>query len=330
MGTRNSNGYGTISKLKGNRSRPYMIRITVYDEDGIGSQKIIGYGRTKEEANTILAEYHNIHFDVDREKVTLQDVFDRWLEVADMSRNSLIALKSAYKHIKHLSNIKYIDLKPYDIQRAINLCPKSAATKQQIKKLWYHLDRFAYANDIISKMSYMVLTAPALGESSRTIFTDKEIEKLWDNKDIEMSRIALIYLYSGFRLNEILQMPKENIKDGCFKGGLKTKAGKNRIVPIHPKIKPFVDDFIGYGRATFLPYASQSTIFHPWKRFMSDMGMDHVVHECRHTFETRLNNAGANQKCIDMLMGHSSGNIGTKVYTHKTIDQLKETILLLN
>lgn len=42
MAKRNPNGYGSITKLKGNRLRPFMIRITVYDADGKGKQKAIG------------------------------------------------------------------------------------------------------------------------------------------------------------------------------------------------------------------------------------------------------------------------------------------------
>ena len=52
-------------------------------------------------------------------------------------------------------------------------------------------------------------------------------------------------------------------------------------------------------------------------------------HEARHTFETMLDNAQGNRKCIDMLMGHKSRDIGNRVYNHKTLDQLRETILLL-
>ena len=52
-------------------------------------------------------------------------------------------------------------------------------------------------------------------------------------------------------------------------------------------------------------------------------------HEARHTFETLLDNAGGNRKCIDMLMGHKSTDTGNRVYNHKTLDQLRETIALL-
>ena len=37
--------------------------------------------------------------------------------------------------------------------------------------------------------------------------------------------------------------------------------------------------------------------------------------------------AGANKKCIDLMMGHKSKDVGERVYTHKTIDELRDAIL---
>ena len=62
---------------------------------------------------------------------------------------------------------------------------------------------------------------------------------------------------------------------------------------------------------------------------MEMLGINKTPHEARHTFETLLDNAGGNRKCIDLLMGHSSRDIGNRVYNHKTLEQLRETILLL-
>ena len=57
--------------------------------------------------------------------------------------------------------------------------------------------------------------------------------------------------------------------------------------------------------------------------------MSHVPHECRHTFETRLDSAGANWKCIDLLMGHVSKDTGNRVYNHKIFDELTATVELI-
>ena len=62
---------------------------------------------------------------------------------------------------------------------------------------------------------------------------------------------------------------------------------------------------------------------------MQQFNMHHTSHECRHTVRSELYNKGRNEVCIDLLMGHKSQGTGERVYTHKTIAQLKETIDLL-
>ena len=62
---------------------------------------------------------------------------------------------------------------------------------------------------------------------------------------------------------------------------------------------------------------------------MGKLQMEHTPHECRHTFRTRLDRAGANQKCCDLLMGHVSKDTGNRVYNHKTLDELKAAVELV-
>jgi len=47
-------------------------------------------------------------------------------------------------------------------------------------------------------------------------------------------------------------------------------------------------------------------------------------------FRSRLDLAGANKRGIDLIMGHKSKDVGERVYTHKTIKELREAIELLD
>ena len=46
MGRRNPNGYGCVTKLKGHRSRPWVAKVTIYDEEGHAKQSPIGYAES--------------------------------------------------------------------------------------------------------------------------------------------------------------------------------------------------------------------------------------------------------------------------------------------
>lgn len=67
-----------------------------------------------------------------------------------------------------------------------------------------------------------------------------------------------------------------------------------------------------------------------WSEIMERLNLNHTPHECRHTFESRLDSAGGNRRCIDLLMGHVSKDTGNRVYNHKTLDELSATVELLN
>ena len=67
-----------------------------------------------------------------------------------------------------------------------------------------------------------------------------------------------------------------------------------------------------------------------WKPMMEHLNMNHTPHECRHTFESVLDSKGANRKCIDLMMGHVSKDVGNRVYNHKTLEELKTAIELLD
>lgn len=337
MGKRNPNGYGCVTKLKGNRSRPWCVKVTVYDEEGNAKQTPIGYAETEASANILLAEYNNNPWDIDREKVTLAILYQRWckLKLPKLGKANQYALQSAFKHCSKYYGVKYRSLRSYQMQDCIDNCGCGYATQGAIKNLWGHLDRFAFEIDLIDKMYSQLTSAQPIPETSRTPFKDKQIEKLWEIKDEPWVNSVLIFIYTGFRLNELLGMKTEQINtdEWYFQGGLKSASGKGRIVPVHERIKPLVQELVDQGNTYLLTYQGKkfavNTYYKFWNEIMKKIDTDKTPHEARHTFETNLDNAKGNRKCIDMLMGHKSKDVGNRVYNHKTIQQLRDTVALL-
>lgn len=330
---RNPNGYGTVAKLSGNRRRPYIVKKTVgWNEKGQPIYDIIGYAETREAGNILLAEYNRNPWDVDRAKITLEQLFALWKEkkMPKLGKSNQKSLRMAYRYCCPLGKHPYRQIRSYQMQETIDHCGKSYATQAAIKNLWGHLDRFALEMDIISRCYSELLTSATAPDTSRLPFTREEIRILWEHQGEPWVDTVLILIYSGWRISEFLGLKREDIdlQAGTMKGGVKTKAGKNRIVPIHPKIRPLVEARLADG-GTHLIRCAEWQYRNHWAEVMKRLKMTHTPHECRHTFETLLDSAGGNRKCIDLLMGHTSKDTGNRVYNHKTLDELRATIELM-
>ena len=339
MGKRNPNGYGCVTKLSGKRSRPWMVKVTVYDENGNGKQVPVDYAETEEEGNIILAQYNDNPWNIDRKRVTLLELYRRWeqIKLPKLGISNQGSMKSAFNHCQKYYGMKYRNIKAGHMQASIDDCGRGYSTQGAIKTLWGHLDKFAFEQDIISKMYSQVITAPPAPETSRTPFTPEQVNALWELSDDEWVGTVLIFIYTGFRFQELLGMRREwvNTSEWYFQNGSKTDAGKGRIVPIHPRIQPLVLHWLDKGGAYLFPSPKGRKIYDKkyydiWKEIMLKIDAEgKTPHEARHTFETELDNKKANRKCIDLLMGHKSKDVGNRVYNHKTIEQLRETVNLL-
>jgi len=321
------NRYGTVTKLSGNRRKPWIIK-----EGASGKQKTIGYAATKEEGLILLAQYNKTPWDIEQDKITLQELFDLWMEkrAPKLGKANRSSLKSAYKHCSGLAKLKYNQIKPYQMQDCIDSCGRSYSTQGAIKNLWGHLDRLAMELDIVQKCCSDLLTSDPIPETTKKIFTDEEVSRLWANCALPWVDSVLFFLYTGFRISEMLNLKTVNVslENQTMIGGTKTAAGKNRLIPIHSKIRNIVQARFEASKAGYLfeyqgKYIMQAQYREIWGHIMDTLQMCHTPHECRHTFRSRLDSAGANKVCIDRLMGHKSKETGERVYTHKNIEELR-------
>lgn len=327
------NNYGSISKLSGKRRKPYIVRKST----GSGGCAIIGYAESREEGLAMLAAYNANPWDIDKAKITLQGLFDLWKEkkAPKLGKSNRASLTSVFNYCAPLADVPFKQIKAYQMQDTIDTCGKSPSTQGAIKNLWGHLDRFALELDISSSRYSELLTSEPIPETSRLPFTSEEIARLWEHQTDPWVDTVLIFIYSGWRISELLALAPVDIdlEAGTMKGGTKTKAGKGRIVPIHTKIRGFIEARLASNPPRLISHkgkpVSTTTYRALWADIMDKLEMQHTPHECRHTFETLLDAAGGNRRCIDLLMGHVSKDTGNRVYNHKTIDELKATVELI-
>ena len=142
------------------------------------------------------------------------------------------------------------------MQETIDGCGKGYSTQAAIKNLWGHLDRFALEMDIITRCYSDLLTSDPIPPTTRLPFSKEEIKKVWEHQKEPWVDTVLILLYSGWRISELLNLKPEdiNLQAGTMKGGTKTKAGKDRVVPIHSKIRPLVESRLAEGGPRLISY----------------------------------------------------------------------------
>ena len=149
--------------------------------------------------------------------------------------------------------------------------------------------------------------------------------------------MILIHIYSGWRPQElaVLKVEDVNLEEGVMIGGMKTDAGKGRRVPIHPLIKDLLVNRIEDAKKlksdlVFNDIESQTGIEMTYDKYrrrftkaMMYLQMTHRPHESRHIFVTIAKSNNMNEYILKLIVGHSITDITEKVYTHRTMEQLK-------
>lgn len=65
------------------------------------------------------------------------------------------------------------------------------------------------------------------------------------------------------------------------------------------------------------------------KHLLIKLKMKHTTHDTRHTFRSELDRLNVKEKIIDLILGYKSSEIGKRVYTHKTIEELEKAVNLV-
>ena len=335
---RNPNGYGSVVKLSGNRRKPYAVRKTTgYDDRAYPIYSIIGYYQTRKEALMALSEYNHDPYDIELSKATFSEVYELWSKVYFEKMKPALqqSYRAAYKHCSSIYDMSYKSLRKMHMQSCIDSCTRGYSTKANIKLLFSQLDKFAFDNDIISKCYSANLNVGEKEESTKhSVFTDDEVVALSKLRGQPYVDETLFMLYTGCRVSEMLQLKcsEVHIEEKYCIGGLKTKYSKNRTIPLHEELIPIVKDHLSDQNYLFYYKPDQETksfstaYIAKWADAMKNYGFNHLTHDCRHTVRSKLDSAGANKVAIDRIMGHSSNSVGEKVYTHKTLAELLETI----
>lgn len=338
-------GSGSISKLPGNRRNPWRVRKTSGWDivDGKAKQKFItiGYYATRRDALDALMEYNRNPYDIEANSITFEEVYKKWSEkhFQTIVPSACRTWVSAFNHSAPLHKMRFRDIRVSHLEGAIQSADVGQSTKQRMKSLYNLMYRFALKNEICDKNYAEMCDSVKKGAPKivRIPFTDEEIRLLWQNVSFPFADMLLIGIYSGWRPQELAILKTKDIDMDALTmfGGLKTEAGRNRFVPIHPAIVSLLRGRIAEAAAfnseylfndsdgTHLTYDRYRGRF---EKIMRSLNMKHLPHDTRHTFITLGKEHDMDEYILKLIVGHAINDVTEKVYTHRTMEQLSKEI----
>lgn len=335
---KNSNGFGSIiclDKSGKKRRKPWGVRVTTGWKDGKQVRKYLGYYATQTEALLALAEYHKNGVDLDLSKLTIDDIYQRWIkriEKKDLSKSVLRTHNMTYNKLDYLLKKPIKNVKTEHLQTWLDDLDVKPSTKTKIKSTLIQMFDYAATNDIINKNYASYLEVNGKSEKVGAVFTPDEIEKLWTMTDRYEARVLLIMMYTGMRIGELLAIKREdiNFEEQYITGGSKTEAGKNRVIPIHDDLVDLVKQQLGDNNWLVQNSRGNKTAYSgihlDHQAFMNELGQSHKFHDTRKTAVSLMHSADIPIEIIRVIVGHSGKGVTEKVYLYKSPKELVDMV----
>ena len=337
---RRGNGQGTVFK---DRNGTWVAECTIGWDEKDGrivrkSKRKKGFA-TKNEALAFLPELKTMLSTHDM-NIKFKDLYKKWMELHSekVSKSTINCYKSAYKYFMKMYYVELASIKTEHLQKCIDECPHGKRTKENMKALCTSLWKYAMQLDIVDRNYGEYIYIRKEEKEERVAFSSEQLDLMWKSVDtVPDIRYVLVLCYTGMRLGEMLDAKTENYneKDMYIVTGSKTKAGKNRVITISPKISRFFSSF-GTGEYFFSDTGNHITekkfrneIFYPSLEAIGITGKKkddtHIYspHCCRHTFATLMKNINAPATDKQKLIGHSKFEM-TAHYTHTDLESLRK------
>jgi len=335
---KNPNGYGSVFKMPGRRRNPWAARVTAGWQGEKQQFQYLGFRATKREAQELLARHH-INPISPKANMTLEKLYDEWSaqKYPKISKSTADNYRAAWNYLKVDAKVSMKEYRTAHIQRVLDQCHKDGMSKsslQKIRTLAVMLCNHAMKDDIVNKNYAKLVETPRVEENKRRRFSDLDIQQLWKNVDVPWVDTILIMIYTGMRPGEMLKLTRFSVdfNQQIITGGIKTEAGKDRIIPIHPKILPLVKKWHDKGGDALICENGRPIKLKRYREYFFCPTLEQLKlpkltpHCCRHTFASMMSDAGADPKEIQEIIGHASYATTADIYTHKDIAKLAEAV----
>lgn len=366
------NGFGSVTEIKNRNYRNrFRARVCVgKTPEGkpiLKSLKPQSFFPSYNEAYEALIEYNRNPYDLD-DDLTVKQLYEKWSDeyFSKISSSAARTVTAAWSYCSSIYNMRAKDVRARHIKGCINegyrmgikgkekgkkIYP-SSGIKSRIKSTFNLMLDYAEEYEIVDKnyartfnLSDDIVEDIENSKKPHIIFTNDEVDKIWANVEIvKYADWLIIQMYMGWRPQELatLRLDEVHLDEWYMKAGMKTNAGKQRIVPIHEKIKGLVK--MNYDKAMELgspylfndkgqthagsyrvTYDKYKTRFHKVIQQLK-LNPDHRPHDPRMTFITRCKRANVDEYALKEMVGHSIQDITESTYTERDVEWLREDL----
>lgn len=323
-----ANGTGSITKLPGNREKPWMAR---------KNDTFIGTYKTRTAAQKALDRLSDVNI-TELFNMTFAEVYKAMLpELRNVTEDHKTNLKGRYNACKDLHNEVYRNIRRSQFLKEIIRLEeegKSKSTVQKTMQLFNHMESWAIGEGIIQANRVENLTTIAKQKSVKRPLDGTEIEKI-KKSNHRAAPIALIILGAGCRTNEIFKVKTEDCFEDYFIGGSKTKAGDRRTIMISEVgIKSYQElrkKAVEKGCERLMDAYEGNTnqrnfVKRDLKPMLKELGLEDItLHNLRHTMVTQALESGVDHVALTQMIGHTDIET-TKIYTHMRPEHLRKEI----
>jgi len=316
------------------RSRKYSIQLWV---DGVRYLKSTGT-TNRREAETIEREFRE---ELNRKRhqvreaspdMTFADLAARFLADGSPRPYHLDRLKVLLPYFGEfpIGRISKPSVREYRTHRHKEKQLSEATLNRDVEVL-RHLLYWAMDEGILTANPLARIRLPRQRRKPRPIMNQAEEEKLLAAASPHLRQIAIAALVSGMRRGELLTQRWEHIdfdRRVLLVTHSKTVGGESREIPLTRRLAELLTST---KKPDGLVFTYKGHPIHKiktaWRATIRRAGIRYSrFHDLRHTFNTRLMEAGVVQDVRKALMGHSSGDEVNSLYTHVELPVKRDAI----
>lgn len=224
---------------------------------------------------------------------------------------------------------------------------RSVARKLSALRSWF---KYLMKEELVSKNPVAKVQAPKMAKTLPVFVEQANMNKLFDQKlddegeemfpdtfEGQTQKLILLLFYTcGIRLSELINLQTANFSTYNLTIKVLGKRNKERIIPITKELCNLINHYLqiktaeGLENEYLLVLSSKQKLYPKFvyntvKRMLTKVTSieKRSPHVLRHTYATHLLNSGADLNAIKELLGHAS-LAATQVYTHNSIDRLKD------